>query len=187
VASGAVFGMALLLTYGTGAVLVIPALAALALAWSSWRRLAALASWAALGVAVPLAASALAGFWWLDGLDATRQAYWSGVGGDRPGLYLTLVGNPAALALATGPAVAAGLAGVLARTRVEWRPALLPGAALAAVLLANLSQLSRGEVERIWLPFIPWLALAAPGDRRAWIAAQVGLALVLQVALTSPW
>jgi hypothetical protein len=98
-----------------------------------------------------------------------------------------VAGNPAALALATGPAVAAGLVVTLVRVRSAWRPALLPGAALAAVVAADLSQMSRGEVERIWLPFVPWLALAAPGDRRGWLAAQVGLGLALQSLLASPW
>ncbi len=134
-----------------------------------------------------IAVAAAAGFWWLDGLRATGAAYWGGIGGRRPAAYLTLVGNPAALALATGPAVAAGLAATLSRARAAWRPALLPAAALAAVLVANLSQMSRGETERIWLPFVPWLALAAPGDRRGWLAAQVALALVLQTTLDSPW
>jgi methylthioxylose transferase len=59
--------------------------------------------------------------------------------------------------------------------------------ALAAVFAADVSQHSRGEVERIWLPFVPWLALAAPGDRRGWLAAQVAVALVLQSAVVSPW
>ena len=137
-----------------------------------------------------LAAAAAAGFSWFDGLAATRAAYWSGVGAERPGRYLTLVGNPGALALATGPAVAAGLApapvGGPRRARA-WRPALLPAAAAAAVLVADVSQLSRGEVERIWLPFVPWLALAAPGSRRGWLAAQVAVALALQACLASPW
>jgi hypothetical protein len=96
-----------------------------------------------------------------------------------------LAGNPAALALATGPAVAAGLATALRAADRSAR--LLPGAVLGALVLADLSQMSRGEVERIWLPFVPWLALAAPGDRRGWLVAQAGLALLLQVALVSPW
>jgi hypothetical protein len=106
-------------------------------------------------------------------------------------VYLTLVGNPASLALATGPAVAAGLASLASNRRRPSahgpHPALLPAAALAAVAAADLSQLARGEVERIWLPFVPWLALAAPGDRRGWLAAQVAVALLLQSILVSPW
>jgi hypothetical protein len=58
---------------------------------------------------------------------------------------------------------------------------------LLAVAAADVSQMARGEVERIWLPFVPWLALAAPGHRRAWLAAQVTVGLALQAALRSPW
>ena len=193
-AAGAVAGVALLCTYGALVVLAVPVLAWFGLVVGGRRappttppRAAALAAWAAGGASAVVGLAAAAGFWWPDGLAATGRAYWSGVGGHRPGLYLTLAGNPAALALATGPAVAAGLAATLARMRSAWRPVLLPGAALAAVGAADLSQMSRGEVERIWLPFVPWLALAAPGNHRGWLAAQVALALALQSLLASPW
>jgi hypothetical protein len=159
----------------------------------------------ATALAVLVAAGA-AGFWWFDGLNATRQAYWSGVAADRPAVYLTLVGNPAALALAAGPAVAAGLVLVSGRAvdlgharlrgratgDATWQPWsrrvwVLPVVALVAVVAVDLSQYSRGEVERIWLPFVPWLALAAPGGRRGWLAAQVAVGVTLQAALRSPW
>jgi methylthioxylose transferase len=194
--AGLAAGIALLCTYGAVATLAVAVVAGAALvagdrhAFNEKRddaRLAALVGWAAAGAGAVIAVAAAAGFWWPDGLRATGAAYWAGIGGRRPVAYLTLVGNPAALALATGPAVAAGLAATLSRARAAWRPALLPAAALAAVLVANLSQMSRGETERIWLPFVPWLALAAPGDRRGWLAAQVALALVLQTTLDSPW
>jgi methylthioxylose transferase len=195
-AAGLAAGTALTFTYGAVIALAVPVLAGAALVAGDPRPLggsrgaarpAALAAWAAGGAGAVIAVAAAAGFWWPDGLRATGAAYWGGVGGQRPAVFLTLVGNPAALALATGPAVAAGLAATLSRTRAAWRPALLPAAALAAVLVANLSQMSRGETERIWLPFVPWLALAAPGHRRGWLAAQAALALVLQTALDSPW
>lgn len=186
--AGAVVGAALLCTYGAALLLVVPAAVAVAYARTGGPRpVGVLAGWAALGVGGVLALAAMAGFWWFEGLAATREAYWTGIGADRPAGYLTVAGNPGALAAAAGPAVAAGLAAVLPRARTAWRPALLPGAGLAAVALADLSQMSRGEVERIWLPFVPWLALAAPGDRRGWVAAQVALALVLQSTLRSPW
>jgi methylthioxylose transferase len=208
VGAGAVLGLALLFSYGAAVMLAVPGLAAVVLARARpSRRLApahsprgvaraarlrALTHWAACVAAGGLgvvAAAGAAGYWWFDGLAATRAAYWAGVGAERPGWYLTLVGNPAALALATGPAAAAGLAGAAAGVRRarDWRPALLPAAASAALLVADLSQLSRGEVERIWLPFVPWLALAAPGDRRGWLTAQVVVALALQACLASPW
>lgn len=63
----------------------------------------------------------------------------------------------------------------------------MPLAALAAVAIANLSQLSRGEVERIWLPFAVLIATVAVGDRRAWLAAQAGVAIAAQAVLVSTW
>jgi hypothetical protein len=191
VAAGAVLGVALLCSYGAVLSLVVPGLAVLALAGGrSWWRLAPWAGAVALGAAGVLVAADAAGFWWLDGLAATRAAYWAGVAADRPGWYLTLAGNPAALALAVGPAIAVGLAtgaASLRRSRASGRAVVLPAAAALALVVADLSQMSRGEVERIWLPLVPWLALAAPGDRRAWLAGQVAVALALQLCLRSPW
>ena len=46
---------------------------------------------------------------------------------------------------------------------------LVPLAAVAAILAADLSGLSKAEVERIWLPFAVWLPPAPacyPADRR---------------------
>ncbi|MGH9230577.1 MAG: hypothetical protein ACRD07_17940 [Acidimicrobiales bacterium] len=185
--AGVVLGSALLFTYGAALMVAAAALVATLAprAGHPVRPRRALVPLAA-GVVLPLGlAGTITGFWWMEGLQATGHAYWSGIGGQRPGAYLTLVGNPAALALATGPAVAAGLATVL--TAPERSARLLPGAVLAVVVVANISQMSRGEVERIWLPFVPWLALAAPGDRPGWLVAQAGLALLLQAALVSPW
>lgn len=177
--AGVAAGVALLCTYGAAAALLPCVLVALLLrcparTWGA----------AAIGAAGPLVLAAAAGFWWPAGLAATGDRYWAGIASDRPALYLTLLGNPAALALAAGPAVAAGLGAVRWRDgRLVW----LPVAALAAVTLADLTQMSRGEVERIWLPLVPWLALAAPGDRRGWLGAQVGVAVALQSTLNSPW
>jgi len=191
-AAGGVAGLALLSTYGAPVALLIGVAAVGTVATRPVRVLA----WAAAGAAVPLVGAAAAGFRWTDGLAATRDAYWDGVAAVRPAGYLTLAGNPGALALAVGPAVAAGLWAALARVRPgplrardRWvpAPALLPVAALVAVVLAHLSQMSRGEVERIWLPFVPWLALAAPGDRRGWLAVQAAVALTLQSTLASAW
>jgi hypothetical protein len=105
----------------------------------------------------------------------------------RPALYTTVAGNPAALALAVGPAAAVGLSAAARRLHRRPRTDLLPLLALAAVVVADLSQMSRGEVERIWLPFVPWLGLAIPGDRRGLLGLQVGTALALQAVLASPW
>jgi hypothetical protein len=59
------------------------------------------------------------------------------------------------------------------------------------VVVADLSLMSKAEVERIWLPFVPWLVLAVavlpPGWRRGALAAQAGSALALQHLLWTPW
>ena len=105
-----------------------------------------------------------------------------------------LVGNLAALALTVGPATGAGLGAAFSelRRRDGRHPEIwlcLP--ALAAVLVADLSGLSKGEVERIWLPFVPWLMLGAAAlprrGVRGWLTAQVGLTLAIQAWLVTPW
>jgi hypothetical protein len=67
--------------------------------------------------------------------------------------------------------------------------------ALLAMTVSNLSQLTKGEVERIWLLFYPWLVscggVVVAQDRRwrgaAVVAVQAACALVLQAALVSKW
>ncbi|MEX2459333.1 MAG: hypothetical protein WD770_10160 [Actinomycetota bacterium] len=182
---GAVFGIGLLLSYGLAPLALVPAAVAIR------RRRPDVLAVFGMGAAVPLAMAAAAGFWWPDGLAASRRRYAVGIARLRPYGYF-LVANLAALALAVGPAVAAGLARL--RDRGLW---LLAGGALAAVVLADLSGLSKGEVERIWLPFMPWLVLACAalgrggrgggGSRRGWLGAQAGLALVVQIAWRSLW
>jgi methylthioxylose transferase len=183
--AGVVAGAALLLTYGAVPVVAIAAVAAGALAPTGHR--ARLLAAAVSGLAAAPGLAAAAGFWWPAGLAATEGRYWAGVGAVRPALYTTVAGNPAALALAVGPAAAVGLAGAARRLRRRPRADLLPLLALAAVVVADLSQMSRGEVERIWLPFVPWLAIAIPGQRRGLLALQVITALLLQAVLASPW
>ncbi len=136
------------------------------------------------GVAAVTAVFAAAGFRWWEGLAATREQWALGVGPDRPQAYF-LVANLAALAAAVGPAAVTGLT----RLRAHRGLALLVLGATAAVTVANLSGLSRGEVERIWLPFTPWLvaAAAALDRRRGWLGVQVLTALALQTALVSKW
>lgn len=179
-AGGVLFGIGVFLSYG----LVLAALVPIAVAWTrrGWRPLGI----AAGGVAVVAIAFAAAGFWWVDGLLATREQYLLGIARYRPYLYF-LVANLAALAIATGPATAAGLTRL--RDRRLW---LLVGPALAAVAVADLSGMSKGEVERIWLPFVVWILIAcAPLARspraRVWLGSQAALAIVVQVGVRTPW
>ncbi len=179
-AGGVLFGAALLLSYGVALLAALPLVVAVA------RRRVRPLLVAAVGALAVLGAFAAAGFWWLDGLGATRLRYLAGVGGRRPYSYF-LIGNLAAFGLCVGPAAAVGLSRL--RDRGVW---LLAGGALAVVAAADLSGLSKGEVERIWLPFVPWVligtcALGAAKARRAWLALQAAVALSLQILVVSPW
>jgi hypothetical protein len=126
------------------------------------------------------------GFWWMSGLGATHTAYYA-LGLDRP-LYYFLIADFSALALVVGPAVAAGLA--VNRDRRLW---LLVGGALAAVVVADLTGLSTGEVERIWLPFAIWLlpvaAVLVKGERsaRAWLIVQAACPIIVVALVRTYW
>lgn len=72
---------------------------------------------------------------------------------------------------------------------MQLRLPLLVGAALLALLVADLSGMSKAETERIWLPFSVWLLpacgyLPAP---RVWLAAQAALALLVNHLLLTGW
>jgi len=177
VLAGLVLGCGLLLSYGLAPLGLLPL--AVAVVTRRWRLLAL----AAAGATAVILAFAAAGFWYPSGLAATRELYGGGVAARRPYLDFLVIA-PAAFALVLGPAAFAGLAAL--RGQRAW---ILPGAALAALVVAELSGLSKGETERIWLPFAPWLLLATAALRapRAWLAIQLGLAIALQVTVRSPW
>ncbi|SCF12382.1 hypothetical protein GA0074696_2868 [Micromonospora purpureochromogenes] len=69
------------------------------------------------------------------------------------------------------------------RVRLLGPTVLLPAAAALAVVGADLSGMSKAEVERIWLPFAVWLLVAAahlPAPaRRWWLAGQAITALAV--------
>ncbi|MDQ1032824.1 hypothetical protein QF035_010406 [Streptomyces umbrinus] len=71
----------------------------------------------------------------------------------------------------------------------ELRLAVLVAAALAALLIADLSGMSKAETERIWLPFAMWLLVSCAflTRPRAWLAAQAALALLLNHLLLTGW
>ncbi len=139
---------------------------------------------AALGV---LAAFRVAGFDWFAGLAATRREYLESVASERPYWYF-LVANLAALFVVLGPATAVGLARL--RDAKLWS---IVGGGLAAVLLADVSGMSKGEVERIWLPFAMWILPAAASvattrrSTRGWLALQASFAAVVQLGIRTHW
>ena len=125
---------------------------------------------AAAGAALVVAAFTLAGFSWLDGYAKVRVIYAASIAAARPYPYFVWA-NLAAVVFAIGPAGIAGL------RRIATRPVgPVPGRRRrgGAMLVADLSGMSKAEVERIWLPFAVWTCLAcaelprpAPVARRA--------------------
>jgi 4-amino-4-deoxy-L-arabinose transferase-like glycosyltransferase len=178
---GLLFGVGCFLSFGLILLATIP----IVVAWSA-RAPGRLLVAAGGALAVALAFLA-AGYWWLDGFAAAREQYLGSVAMTRPyGFFL--FNNLAAFAIATGPALA------IALTRLRHRPLwLLVGGAVAAIALAELSGMSKGEVERIWLPFLPWMMLATaalPQDRRTQrvlLTAQAAVALAVQISVVTLW
>jgi hypothetical protein len=179
---GGCFGLALLCSYGVALIIVIPVVVAIRL-----RRMPTLVPAAVATGAVLLLALA-AGFNYLEGLRLTREAYADGVAHARPYSY-ALFANVAAFAISLGPAIA------VAVTRVRGRLGMLVGGALLAVALADVSGMSKLEVERIWLPFALWVLPAGAvlaGVRsarmmRSWLALQMVFALAVQTILRTGW
>ncbi|MFJ1760339.1 hypothetical protein ACIOD2_08485 [Amycolatopsis sp. NPDC088138] len=189
-AAGLLLGFGIFLSYG----LVLLGLVALAVAVLGRRwRAAALAVVGALAV---VAAFALAGFWWLEGYHLVVERYYQGIATLRPYSYWVWA-DLAAVAIAAGPAVvAAARRGVSflpkPRKALFAEPAVLIGvAALVTILFADVSGLSKAEVERIWLPFGVWLlpmtALLPRPGRRWWLAAQGATALAVNHLLLTSW
>jgi hypothetical protein len=196
---GLALGICLMLSYGL--VLLAPIAAATVLLasrrWSERITILLIASFAAMAV---LAGFAITGFWWPDGLRLASERVTNGPGWQgRPTVYF-LFANPAAVAAAVGPAVVAALP-LLGRFRWSNRLAALPVAALLAIALAVASNLSKGEVERIYLPFMVWLRPLAglfvedrsrggagdPARVRGWLAAQIGWAILLAATTSLHW
>jgi hypothetical protein len=140
---------------------------------------------AATGAALVVAAFTLAGFSWLDGYSKVRVIYAASIAAARPYSYFVWA-NLAAVVCAIGPAGIAGLRRIATR---PVGPYLIVAAAVAAMLVADLSGMSKAEVERIWLPFAMWTCLACaelPHPRR-WLAAQAVLALLVNHLLLTVW
>jgi len=186
VVAGLLLGSCVMLSYGLP-LLGLLALAVLVVA-RSWRPLVP-AALAALAVVLAFAAY---GFVWWEALPVVHERYWDGVQRNRPSSYW-LWGNLAALAVSAGPAAGAALGAAASRWREhEHRVVLwLAGAGTAMVVAADASRMSQAEVERIWLPFVPWLlvatALLPDAWRRPALALQVGVALVVQHLLFTGW
>ena len=182
-AGGVLVGCTVYLSYGLVLGLLLP-LAVIA-ATRRWRAVA----FAVTGAAAVCAAFTAAGFWWLTGFADVQVIYAASIARTRPYEYFVWA-NLAAVSLAVGPAVYAGLRrAVVAPRALPAAAALLVLAALAAIAIADLTGLSKAEVERIWLPFAVWLVVpcALLPRPRAWLAAQAVLALAVNHLLLTVW
>ncbi|HEX6444723.1 MAG TPA: hypothetical protein VF053_06545 [Streptosporangiales bacterium] len=179
VASGVLLAATAYLNYGLLPLAAIP----LVVLWRARFPLRPLVG-LGVGAALVVAAFTAGGFWWPDGVAATHARWAFGSGSKRPYWYV-LVANLALFAVITGPATAAALARL---RRGAWP---LVGAALLAVAVLDLSGVTRGEVERIWLPFAAWVMLAASALPRAhvrrWLLAQVAVAVLVQGTVRLLW
>ena len=146
-----------------------------------------------LGCLVVPVAFAFAGFLWWDGVVQTHAAWSAGAGAQRPYAYF-LIGDLAVLALVIGPAAAHALPGLLRPPRRQGNAAarlgVLVGAVLLGVVALDVSGVTRGEVERIWLPYAAWMTAGAavhPAPARRMLLAQIVTALLIQALVRSPW
>ncbi|MFF5216543.1 hypothetical protein [Micromonospora sp. NPDC000442] len=201
---GALLGFGCYLSYGL--VLMVPIAVAVVLLG---RRHRSTAWWALAGVALVAGAFTVAGFDWLTGYHLVIERYYQGIASRRAYGYWVWA-NLAILVVAAGPAAAvilrrAAVAGWQAASSLRpvdglLRPQhdtlgyacwLLPVAAAAAIVAADLSGYSKAEVERIWLPFTGWLmagaALIPATGRRTWLAAQAAVALAINHLLLTSW
>jgi len=182
-ASGVVLAFACYLSYGL--VLLAPIVLAVVVRSRAARKL----PWVLAGGVAVVAAFTLGGFWWFEGYRLVVERLHQGIASDRPYAYWVWA-NLAALVACAG---VASVAVVRRATVLRRREAacLLPLAAAAAVLAADLSGLSKAEVERIWLPFAVWMLAGAgllpPRTRRAWLLAQCGTALAVNHLLLTTW
>ncbi|MCV7444991.1 hypothetical protein H7K33_22400 [Mycobacterium paraense] len=189
-AAGLLLGWSVFLSYGL-VLLGLPALAVLVSA-SDWRAVLRALGPAALTSLAVAVAFAVAGFYWFDGYTLVQQRYWQGIAKDRPFQYWSWA-NLACVVCAIGLGSVAGISRLFDAAAVRRRSGfhLVLLAMLAAIVFADLSMLSKAEVERIWLPFTVWLT-AAPAllpvrSHRLWLAVNAVGALLINTVMVTNW
>ena len=187
--SGVLLGWLVFLTYLGAIFLVIPIVIVIVAVVRREPGAFAVGLGGVIGGLAVLFAFRASGFWLLDGVDATKREYLEGSAQFRDWNYFKF-GNIGAALFALGPATVIGLASLRSR-RMWW----IVAAAGAALLISHFTQYTKAEVERIWLPYYPWLIVASAGVwvfSRRWlvtsvIAIQALSAIVLQAALLTKW
>lgn len=187
-AGGLLLGLSLFLSFGLAAAGLI-ALAAVAVQARTlgWAGVVRVLGTAAVGVIAVVAVFTVGGYWWFDGIVVDAQRVRDGAAYEDRVAHASyfLWSNAAAAAIAVGPAVVAGLAGLRGRLL------FLPLAAIAGMAVSDGSGLVLGETERIWLPFVVWLlpatATLPPRSQRFWLALSALFAIAVEVVVRSPW
>ncbi len=186
VGSGLLLGFAIFLNYG----LVLMGVVAIAVLVIARRYRPIL--YAVPAALIVVASFAAFGFWWLDGYHLVVERYYQGVATLRPFSYWGWANFASALC-AVGPAAAVGVGRALRPGRIRRREGvvLLALAGLLAMIIADLSALSKAEVERIWLPFSVWLLVATTllprPSHRFWLAGQALTALLINHLVWTYW
>jgi hypothetical protein len=189
--AGLVLGYCVMMSYGLP-VLGLLAVAVL-IAARSWQPL----PWAGGTAIAVVLVFAAGGFAWWEAYPVLVRRYYDGIQKYRPYSYW-IWGDLAALGLSAGPMVGAAIAAGIAKTRTLFERSsgtrvvvLLVIGATACIVAADISGMSKGEVERIWLPFVPWLlvgtALIPPRWRRIGLGIQLAMALIVEHLLSTPW
>jgi hypothetical protein len=188
--AGLLLGWAIFLNYGLG-LIALPAVAVLIAAENVRSALRALVP-AVLAALTVVAVFAAAGFWWFDGYLLVQERYWQGIAANRPFQYWAWA-NFASVVCAVGLGTVAGVSRAFDVTALKRRSGLhlVILAALLATVCADLSMLSKAEVERIWLPYTMWLtaagALLAPRSQRWWLGLNVIGAVALNSLILTNW
>lgn len=184
VGAGLLLGCCVYLSYGLP-LLGILAVTVLVVA-RTWRPL----PWALGGALVVAAAFTLGGFAWWEAYPVLRERYYDGIASERAFSYWVW-GNLAAWTFTAGLAVWAAFPTAVRALRERNVLAQLAAAAAATIVVADLSGMSKAEVERIWLPFTIWIvalpALLPERWHKPLLASQVVLALLAQQLLLTRW
>jgi hypothetical protein len=144
-----------------------------------------------LAALFPVLAAQGAGFEWVTGLAVAHADYGSRVEPYRSALWWSGI-SLVALLLAAGPPLGASARGL--RNTPAWP--FLAGAG-SAVLFSVLAGLARGGIEHAWLPFFPWLTVAAVAPQRQGgppppaplplVALGAATAVVIEAVLATAW
>jgi hypothetical protein len=144
-----------------------------------------------MGALLVVLGAQLAGFTWTDGLLVAEADYLVRIEPYRSRLWWSVI-SVVALLIAAGPPIYASARKL--RNTPAWP--FLVGAG-SAVVFSIVAGIARGGVEHAWLPFFPWLTVAAVApERQAGQAVRTPLLLVglgaavaicVEAALVTPW